>query len=98
MKIYKEFGEMVPMYSHILESTELNSSEKLLLSLLMRIDKEKSYYYTTINSLSEWIGVSTQTIKRILKSLENKELIPVHKDPWNCIYINWHKDNIQFLI
>lgn len=66
------------MPSEILINNKLSDKEKIILSMIIYLSKDKGYCFATNNYFSDILNVTVVSISRIINSLKKKEYIKVN--------------------
>ena len=66
------------MPSEILINNKLYDKEKIILSMIIYLSKDKGYCFATNNYFSDILNVTVVSISRIINSLKKKEYIKVN--------------------
>lgn len=61
--------------SEVLSSTELSSSGKLLVGVLISLSNKKGYCFASNQYISETLGISITYVRSLIKELEDKKII-----------------------
>ena len=64
--------------AEILLNEELTDKEKIILSMIIYLSKDKGYCFATNNYFSDILNVTVVSISRIINSLKKKEYIKVN--------------------
>ena len=66
------------MPSEILINNKLSDKEKIILSMIMYLSKDKGYCFATNNYFSDILNVTVVSISRIINSLKKKSYIKIN--------------------
>ena len=66
------------MPSEILINNKLSDKEKIILSMIMYLSKDKGYCFATNNYFSDILNVTVVSISRIINSLKKKNYIKIN--------------------
>ena len=66
------------MPSEILINNKLSDKEKIILSMIIYLSKDKGYCFATNNYFSDILNVTVVSISRIINSLKKKDYIKVN--------------------
>ena len=66
------------MPSEILINNKLSDKEKIILSMIIYLSKDKGYCFATNNYFSDILNVTVVSVSRIINSLKKKEHIKVN--------------------
>lgn len=66
------------MTSEILINNKLSDKEKIILSMIIYLSKDKGYCFATNNYFSDILNVTVVSISRIMNSLKKKKYIKIN--------------------